>query len=460
MRRPQKAFCFTVLFLACGLLNAAEFSEPFLNADSVVASGETGAEFANFERALRQKNTWLPQRLVDERKTRDFDDVMPTMEGLNHPLTQSFVERYSKKSGLLWIESVMKNAAPYLSFIRDEIALRGMPPELLYLPVIESGFVPTAKSSSGAAGLWQFMKNSIRPYMSITDYVDERLDFWTSTNAALSKLQENYKQYDDWALSLAAYNSGAGAINGVLKKTGVNDYWVLAEKKILKTESVYYVPKLIAVYYIISNPRKFGLGISWPTEQSGNWVRIPVEKQININLLAEHAGLDKDGLSKANSELLYKVTPATPHFLKVRESQAEAVREVLARDDIKLLTHQIHIIQPGDTLSGLGVRYGVTVEQILSQNPGVEPQFLKLGERLVIPALRGTPPVQTTAAPPVPTAALPDTGAYGGVHIVQKGDTLWSIARAAGIKPETLAVENGIGMETVLKIGRRLKVPQ
>jgi membrane-bound lytic murein transglycosylase D len=411
------------------------------------------------ERPLRQNKTALPQRISRQQNDRLRFPVIPTIYGLDIPLTESYIKRYSTPSGLIWITSVMKKAEPYTAFIRTEVENRGLPPELLYLPVIESGYKGTAISSSGAAGLWQFMRNSIKPYMVIGEHIDERMDFWKSTHGALSKLEENYRAFNDWALALAAYNSGAGAISRLIKQTGINDYWALSAKKHLKTESIHYVPKLIAVYYIISNPRKFGLDISWKPIRI-EWARIPVERQADIRLLAEYAEIDKNELLAMNSELRGFITPSSGYMLKVKKNDAEAVQSVLDNREIKLITSYYYKISPGDTLSVLADYYGVSVNQILSQNPGTNPNSLQIGKTLNIPAVKDTAPYTGSRVPSTAPALKQDAVTVSGVWTVQKGDTLWSIARLHSIPPEILARVNDISLSDILNIGRQLKIPK
>jgi membrane-bound lytic murein transglycosylase D len=159
-----------------------------------------------------------------------------TAGGLDKELTRRYIAQYSSPGGVAWLNGIIRRGSPYIPFIREEIERRGLPPELLYLPVIESGYNPRAVSRSGAAGLWQFMKNSMGPFgMTVTELVDERMDFWKSTQGALSKLEENYRHFGDWALALAAYNTGLGGVNRVVQRTGVRDYWALCEKKEFRT---------------------------------------------------------------------------------------------------------------------------------------------------------------------------------------------------------------------------------
>jgi membrane-bound lytic murein transglycosylase D len=380
------------------------------------------------------------------------------MAGLDQALTRRYLEQYSGTAGRAWLEEAMERGGPYLAFIRQEVEARNMPPELVFLPVIESGFLPTAVSRSGAAGLWQFMRNSIGGYgMGITEYVDERMDFWKSTQGALKKLEDNYKHLGDWPLALAAYNAGLGAVTRLIKQTGIRDYWTLAERRLLKTETIHYDPKLLAVSHILSNPRRYGLYPSWPEDP--RWTRIGVDHSVDLDLLAEYAGVDRDMLKRGNSELRQGITPPSGGYqLKAPLADAPALLAALTSGDLPLLRYHIHTIAYGDTLSALALRYHVGVEQILGANPGTEARFLSIGRNLRIPALAGNAPLPPAAAPPVPQGA--DSGlAFGGAHQVRRGETLWSIARLYQVDPRILAEANGMGLNDTLREGRILKTP-
>jgi membrane-bound lytic murein transglycosylase D len=383
-----------------------------------------------------------------------------SIAGLDRSLTQRYLRQYSGNAGLAYLSKAMERGGPYLAFIRQEAEARKMPPELVYLPVIESGFLPTAVSRSGAAGLWQFMRNSIGGYgMGITEYVDERMDFWKSTQSALKKLEDNYKLLGDWPLALAAYNAGLGAVTRLIRQTGIRDYWTLAERRLLKTETIHYVPKLLAVSHILSHPRQYGLSPSWPEDPE--WTRIRADYSVDLELLAEYAGVDKDLLKKGNSELRHGITPPTGDYhIKAPQADAPALLATLENKDLPLIRYHIHTIAYGDTLSALALRYSVAVEQILEANPGTEARFLHIGRKLRIPALAGN-----TAPPPAPAApdlgtALADSGpAFAGSHMVKRGETLWSIARLYQVDPRVLAAANGMGLNYILREGRILKTP-
>jgi membrane-bound lytic murein transglycosylase D len=383
--------------------------------------------------------------------TRPASELL-TESNLEKDLTRYYIKQYSSPGGLAWLKAIMDRGTPYLGFIRQEIKDRGLPVELLYLPVIESQFLPAAVSSSGAAGLWQFMRNSIAPFdMKVNDWLDERRDFWKSTRGALQKLEENYNYFGDWLLALAAYNAGLGAVSRALKASSANDYWELCRKKQLKTETIHYGPKFLAAAEIISNPRKYGLDPSW--EKDPHWIRIPCARQADLGMLAAEAGIDAAALQKANRELLYGITPPdSAYHLKVPLADAEKVRAVLSRQDLSLLKYYIHTIRAGDTLLALAFHYGISVDQILQSNPGTQARYLKIGSRLMIPAFK-------EAAPYVRQKPSPQGLDFSGSHLVKKGETLWSIALAYELDPEVLAEANGMSLDDILREGRSLKTP-
>ncbi|MDR0599533.1 MAG: LysM peptidoglycan-binding domain-containing protein [Treponema sp.] len=373
-----------------------------------------------------------------------------TLTGLEEPLTQQYLEQYASRWGRNWLNTILKRSEPYLAFIRREIDRRGLPQELIYLPVIESAYSTGAVSRSGATGLWQFMRNSIGPYdMKITEWLDERKDFWKSTVGALDKLETEYKRVGSWELALSAYNAGLGTVLNAMKKYPGADYWELCRRKVFKKETIHYIPRLIAVSYILSNPRRYGIEPTWPEDPQ--WTRLPVDRPVDLAMVAEYAGLSGAALKQANGELYYGITPPDlTYLIKVPSSQAGAVESVLKDPDLTLIKYYIHLIRSGETLSGIARTYGVPESQIRSHNPGLRDKYLKIGQRLIIPALGEA---KTGPAP------AGDTLSFTGKHLVKRGETLWSIALAYNTSPETLARINGMALNDTLKAGTTLKTP-
>jgi membrane-bound lytic murein transglycosylase D len=436
-----------LVFLLGDFLSAAEGTVSASAVTAQAAPAQAVSEEA-LSRPLRQKEHSGPAGLGRPSSSPALPPA-PVIGGLDKELTRYYIGQYSSPGGITWLNGIIRRGSPYIPFIREEITKRGLPPELLYLPIIESGYNPRAVSRSGAAGLWQFMKNSMAPFdMTVTNWADERMDFWKSTQGALSKLEENYRYLGDWALALAAYNTGLGGLNRVITRTGIRDYWTLCEKKELRTETVHYVPKLIAVAYIMSNPRRFGVDL-WP--EAPEWTRISPGRMADLGLLAELAGMDREILETANPELYHRVTPPEGSYqLKVPAEAAPAILAVLERRDLKLINHYFYTIRSGDTLSALARHYGVTADLIRDANPGIRPQFLRIGQEIRIPAFKEAAPYEK---------AKSEGRSFEGTHLVKRGETLWSIALAHGVDPEELAEANGMALNDTLREGRTLKTP-
>jgi membrane-bound lytic murein transglycosylase D len=308
-----------------------------------------------------------------------------TKSSIENPLTMRYIAYYSSPEGIAYLNKVLERGNIYMPFIREEIVKRNLPSELIYIPVIESGFQITAKSKSGATGLWQFMMNSISPFgIKVNDYIDERRDFIKSTKGALQKLEDNYRTLGNWELAIAAYNCGLGQITRTVQKTKTRDFWELVQKKELRQETEHYVPKLIAVTYVLSQPRRFGINI-W--HKPFEWVAIPLQRQISLDVLAEEAGIERDLLRSLNAELLHGITMQdNSRSLIVPAAYYENISRVLEQKDLKLLRFNYHIVSKGDTLWGMSRLYGTSLDLIEQHNPGISDRYLRIGETVVIPA--------------------------------------------------------------------------
>ena len=370
------------------------------------------------------------------------------LESLDQPLTVHYINHYSSPSGIKWLNSVINNSKIYLPYIKNEVAKLELPTELSYLPFIESGFIGNAKSRSGAVGYWQFMANSISPFdLKVNDMIDERSCIIKSTAAALLKLKDNYKALENWPMALAAYNAGLGGIKLIAKQAKSNDYWNLCEKKLLKNETIHYVPKLAAVSYILSRPRQFGLDY-WP--ETLEWTSIKLPRQISLDLLAAETGIDRNILHLLNMELKHGITPNDKNYeLKVPLEQVNNILEKLENKETVLLKYYLYQIKQGDTIFSISKHYGISGEMIEQYNPGILNRYLKIGEIINVPAFNEISPMQT----------VKDARLFNGTHVVKEGETLWSLGKLYKVDLESLAEENNIQINQILSVGKILKVP-
>lgn len=235
-----------------------------------------------------------------------------------------------------WLTKVLDDSEVYRVYVRKRLKERGMPHFLEYLPVVESSYIPTAKSKVGALGVWQFMLNSTKPFLTCNEYVDERLDVYKSTDAALAKLQDNYKMFGDWFLAIAAYNCGAGALTAAIKKSGRRDYWALADSGYMKQESMWYVPKLLAISDVVDNAVLYNVEFPRANEEilSDDFDYITVEKSVSMAVLASNLRLDERELLELNRALLKGVTPPNQKYdIRLPPGQKECA--ILALYDMK-----------------------------------------------------------------------------------------------------------------------------
>jgi len=309
-----------------------------------------------------------------------------TEQALKQPLVQYYIAQYSNPHGIATLNAILARGSIYLPFIREEVARRGLPPELVYLPIIESGFQITVRSRSGAMGLWQFMMNSIGPYdMRVTDYIDERRDFIKSTKGALQKLEDEYQRLGCWELTLAAYNMGINGLNRTIQSAGTRDYWELSRRREIRQETIHFVPRLIASVYVVSQPRRFGIN-DW--HEHFEWAAIPLQRQISIDIIAEEIGLNRDLLRSLNAELIHGISPqGSNYLLKVPLSHLEQTKNVLEREDLPLLRINYHVVRQGDTLWAMSRHYGVSLSMIEQYNPGISSRYLRIGEIVIVPIL-------------------------------------------------------------------------
>jgi membrane-bound lytic murein transglycosylase D len=329
---------------------------------------------------------------------------------------------------------------------------RELPWELAYLPAVESAFQIHAVSSSGAAGLWQFMTNSIGPYgMIVDEWRDDRRDFVKATAGALQKLADNYRVLGDWFLALAAYNCGLGRVQRTLAQSGLSTYWELCEGNLLPAQTIHFVPRLLALSRLLGYPGRRGLELDWtpPLE----WARIPLNRGVDLRLLAGASGVPYEVLLAGNASLRYGISPQE-YELKVPAEFSDVVTRVLSESQNELLRFYLYRIKPGDTLYGLSRHYEVPLSLIERHNPQLRAELLRVGETVIIPALKEKEPYPGRS---VQTAA--PRADWTGVYRVAPGDTLWGIARRFSLGVQELAGNNGLDPEGLLLAGTVLQVP-
>ena len=321
--------------------------------------------------------------------SQQYDDFISyqfiDIEYPDHKLIDKFHSEYTSGFGLKKLRETLERAAPYRPYIRRKLSEKGMPLCLEYLPIIESNFNTKALSKSGATGLWQFMENSIEGYLTKDEWLDERKDPWLSTEAALNKLLENYNYFKDWGLALAAYNIGRGGLSQIIKKTGLSSVWELIDGGFLKTETMNYVPKFIAIADIVTNASYYDLDLpDYDESKELKFSTITITEQIGFEQLSQLSDVNIKELELLNPALTYPVTPyGRTYTLRIPKGSEEAVANAIAH--LSNFAADIYIVKQGDTLWGISRRYGLTVKELCDTNNIAETDILRIGTKLFVP---------------------------------------------------------------------------
>jgi len=343
------------------------------------------------------------------------------------------------------IETGLQRAGAYLPMIRAKLRTAGLPEDLSYLPLIESAFSLTAYSRARAHGMWQFIASTGRHYgLEVGSLIDDRRDPVRSTEAAVAYLSDLYKQFSDWHLALAAYNSGAGNVRRAIRRSGKRDFWSL--KRYLPRETRNYVPAFIASVIVAKQPDRFGFPT--PQEQEWRFDEIILKDALDLEFLADHVEIPLEMLRDLNPAIRRDLTPAHGSTsLRLPPGSAAEVEEVLASiPSSEWAPRLIHTVRQGDSLYSIAHAYGSNISAIRQAN-GIRGSLIRPGQTLLVPRLG--------VMYGKPTTRVADSGSY----TVQRNDTLWHIARSFSVTVDNLCAVNGLSRRQTIHPGQRLVIP-
>lgn len=335
----------------------------------------------------------------------------------------------------------------YETFVDAELTKRGLPPSLRYLPVIEAAYNPTALSPAGAAGLWQFMPATARWLgLEVGPLVDERLDPYAATLRAVEYLARLNRQFASWFLTLAAYNSGPGRVERIIREHGGGRprddamFWRIREK--LPRETRNFVPKYLAAARIAEDPAAFGLDGFDPDPPQAFDV-VEVDGPASADVIAGAANAEEEDVLFLNPQLVRGLIPAG-RAVPVRLPPGLGVgfaERFAAVPPNRRVSFVEHAVAAGETLSEIAESYEVSLADLRAANPDVEPRRLRIGAALVVPR----PGVVAPTAP--------------RVHVVSAGESLWLIAREYDVSLDSLRRHNGLDLDELLRPGDELRIP-
>ncbi len=350
----------------------------------------------------------------------------------------------------------LARSSRYLPRMREIFAKEGLPQDLAYLAMIESGFNDRAYSWARAVGPWQFIDSTGRLMGLKSDWWrDERRDFEKSTEAAARFLKDLHYRFDgDWYLAVASYNAGPGKLRTAMRKYDSRNFWELSRGKYLQAETKNYVPKLLAAILIAKEPQKYGFtDIDYAEPLAYETVTVP--SATDLEIVARLCGVDYDQIKLLNPELKRWCTPPGEKDYQLRvpaghRKQFLAGYAKLPADQRANYKH--HRIKSGDTLLALAKHYGIRVDDIITLNRIKNPRVLTIGTDLVLPLSKKFTrlPVEELKDDYVRTRRQ--------IYKVRNGDSLWKIARRFDVREKQLRVWNRLGWSNVIRPGQTLVV--
>ena len=396
-------------------------------------------------------------------------------------------------------QEYLNRFAQYKGLVQQIFLEFGLPPELSYLSLVESGFNPRAYSRARAAGPWQFMKATGRLYgLGVTWYVDERRDPIKSTVAAAHHLRDLYDRFGSWPLALAAYNAGTGKVSRAMRKTGTRDFWKIRRTRYIRRETKEYVPRFMAATLIAENPQDYGFSVN-PVNPH-RYDEVVIKDRVHLNSVSKITGISFDELRRLNPELRRSIIPHIPegYYLKIPAGMKSTVEE--QKQQFQLWTQppppptKWYRVRRGDSLSVVAKRFGMSVRTLKNLNH-LSGNLIRAGKRLRVRA--DDPPINMNSSwytvrygDSLSTIAhryrmsvraikrlnnrssnlihvgdklrvrgkLPSTSETKWYR-VRQGDSLWTIARRFSVSVTDLKMLNNL-TSSVIRAGRLLLVSQ
>ncbi len=376
-------------------------------------------------------------------------------------------------AGRSTFERWLKRSGRYMELFRNVLQKEGLPPDLVHLVFVESGFNVNARSYAAAVGPWQFLRSTSRLFgLNVNQWVDERKDPEKATVAAARYLKHLYSIFGDWPLALASYNAGEGRVLRAIKSQGTTNYWDLR----LPQQTEQYVPQFMAAMAITRDPVKYGF-TEVQFDDPMKFDEVSFKGAVDLRAIAKLADCTVAELKELNPAV------RTTHLagsggvttLRVPEGRSEIIQQKLA-EGAKLPAVNLtvrHSVRKGETLAGIAREYSVSATKLAKVNGISRKKPLRRGMMLTIPASMAAPPPAVlepaddprTSTDYVPERRIGLPAKIAGnsepvdrvTHVVKKGETLASIAAAYGVSAEDLRRWNNLTGSTV-RARQRLRV--
>jgi membrane-bound lytic murein transglycosylase D len=412
-----------------------------------------------------------------------------------HRSIQAAVARFSNMRHRSF-QIQLDRACDYVVPAQQIFRKNGLPPDLVYVALVESGFVPKAKSRAKAVGMWQIIPTTAcRLGLRENHWIDERCDPMKSAQAAADYLSRLYGMFGNWPLALAAYNAGENGVRQAMAKSGLKTYWELSEAGWLPAETRAYVPRVYAAVIIARSPGRYGFWYR-PEHYVAKYEKVVVPGGVKLAWVGKKIGVAKDELVNCNPELCKPVTPpcCSEYELCVPVGCRDSVISALAscppckeapRQEKKqklvvigkLPTPAVHKVGHGESWSSLARRYKCPAKTLAAMNHTRTSSVLKLGQSLQVPPSSAVTRLAVTSSGKHASKALllAESKRAGSVrrtagkvkkpagrkaihYKISQGDTLWTIAERFHVPVKTLCTQNALRPNQKIRPGAHIAI--
>jgi membrane-bound lytic murein transglycosylase D len=374
-------------------------------------------------------------------RKKEFDIPIVINEKVEH-----FI-RYFQTTIRSHFSNWLARSEKYIPFMREVLKERGLPEDLVYLAMIESGFNPYAYSRAKAMGVWQFISPTGKRYgLKSNWWVDERRDPEKSTIAAAGYLKDLYDMFECWYLAAAGYNAGENKIANGMKRYRTEDFWELTKYRYLKQETKHYVPQMIAAALIAKDPEKYGfIGIEY--QEPLQYDKVMVPPAVDLRLIAKACEITVDELKDLNPELRRWCTPpdVSEYEIKIPFGKSDIFRknfESLRSE--RSGSFKIHIVKKGETPQQIARLYRVELEPILELNSLGKKSRLSIGANLLIPIPKEIETKPGSLAAKRSGEKTNPSTSQEIIYVVRTGDSLYKIANQYNVSISEIKAWNNL----------------
>lgn len=397
---------------------------------------------------------------------------------------------YFTGKGRKWMQIYLERSGRYLPLMKSILKEHGLPEDLVYLAMIESGFASSVRSHAGAVGYWQFITPTGRRYgLTINSLLDERRDPILATHAAAKYLKSLYNIFEDWYLAFAAYNGGENRVARSVVRYQTRNFFDLVEnRRALHRETVNYVPKFLAARLIAENPANYGfenLGFQDPIQ----FEEIVAEKSVYLKKLSKDMGVDYEDIKLLNPQFTTAYAPKYSEKIltirippKTKEQALVALAGSYIENQAFLAKLQSNNygrvrVRRGDTLSTIARRFRTSMGRLKELNNMGRSTMIRAGRYIKVPLGHGFEKYSEVDGDAKVTVRLPkknlrkisaerkissaNKAAHDSrIHVVRRGENLTRIAKRYRVTLQELLVANNLRNSSRINVGNRILIPE